>query len=125
MAEKKPWEMFAAPEEQGPWTKFATAKEEPKPEPTFMQRAGTALGRGLEAVPESAAGIGFGVKAAMGMTPEASAAAEQIRKEGAADKRAPGISFEELEKTYSDKGLIEALKKAGLAGQVLIETVKP
>ena len=83
----------------------------PKPEPTFMQRAGTALGRGLEAVPESGAGIGFGVKSALGMTPEASAAAEQIRKESAADKRAPGITFEELEKTYSEKGLLEALKK--------------
>ena len=88
------------------------APEEPKPDPTFMQRAGTALGRGLEAVPESGAGISFGIKSALGMTPQASAAAEQIRKEGAADKRAPGITFEELEKTYSDKGLVEALKKA-------------
>ena len=82
-----------------------------KPDPTFAQRAGTALGRGLEAIPESGTGIAFGVQSALGMTPQASAKAEQIRKEGAADKRAPGITFEELEKTYSDKGLFEALKK--------------
>ena len=84
----------------------------PKPEPTFMQRAGTAFGRGLEAVPESGTGISFGIKSALGMTPQASATAEQIRQEGAADKGAPAISFEELQKTYSDKGLLEALKKA-------------
>jgi hypothetical protein len=82
-----------------------------KPEPTFGQRAGTAFGRGLEAIPESGTGIAFGVQSALGMTPQASAKAEQIRKEGAADKRAPGITFEELEKTYADKGLLEALKK--------------
>ena len=69
-----------------------------KPEPTFGQRAGTAFGRGLEAIPESGTGIAFGVQSALGMTPQASAKAEQIRKEGAADKRAPGITFEELEK---------------------------
>jgi hypothetical protein len=84
----------------------------PKPEPTFMQRAGTAFGRGLEAVPESGTGISFGIKSALGMTPQASATAEQIRQEGAADKGAPAISFEELQKTYADKGLLEALKKA-------------
>jgi hypothetical protein len=82
-----------------------------KPEPTFAQRAGTAFGRGLEAIPESGTGIAFGVQSALGMTPQASAKAEQIRKEGAADKRAPGITFEELEKTYAEKGLLEALKK--------------
>jgi hypothetical protein len=84
-----------------------------KPEPSFLERAGTAATRGLEAVPESISGIGLGLKSALGMTPEAGAQAAQIR----ADKQkeagqTPGISFEELEKTYSDKGLIEALKKA-------------
>jgi Large polyvalent protein associated domain 38 len=85
----------------------------PKPEPTFMERAGTAATRGLEAVPESISGIGLGIKSALGMKPEASAQAAQIRKEKEAEQGAtPGISFEELQKTYSDKGLLEALKKA-------------
>ena len=33
MADKKPWEMFAAPEEQGPWTNFSTAKKQAAPAP--------------------------------------------------------------------------------------------
>jgi hypothetical protein len=87
------------------------AMETPKPEPTFMERVGTATSRGLEAVPENIAGIGLGLKSALGMKPEASAQAEQIRKEKGEDKGVPGISFEELQKTYGDKGLLEALKK--------------
>ena len=87
------------------------AVETPKPEPTFMERMSTATGRGFEAIPESGTGISFGIKSALGMKPEASATAEQIRKEKLADKGVPGISFEELEKTYADKGLLETLKK--------------
>jgi hypothetical protein len=30
MADKKPWEMFAAPEEQGPWSKFASTPKKPE-----------------------------------------------------------------------------------------------
>ncbi len=81
-------------------------------EPSFLDRAGTAVTRGLEAVPENISGIGLGLKSAFGMKPEAGAQAAQIRADRQKETgQAPGISFEELEKTYSDKGLLEALKK--------------
>ena len=46
MAEKKPWEMFAAPEDQGPWTQFAPL-EEKKPAPFSLKNIGLAFGQGL------------------------------------------------------------------------------
>jgi len=95
------------------WMTAPSAQPAAKPEPSFLERAGTAATRGFEAIPENISGIGLGLKSAFGMKPEAGAQAAQIRADRQKEAgQTPGISFEELEKTYADKGLIEALKKA-------------
>ena len=95
------------------WLTAPSQQPAAKAEPSFLERAGTAATRGFEAVPESISGIGLGLKSALGMKQEAGSQAEQIRADRQKEAgQTPGISFEELEKTYADKGLIEALKKA-------------
>ena len=49
MADKKPWEMFAAPEERGPWSQFATpAPAEPPKEKGFFSNIGSLIYEGGE-----------------------------------------------------------------------------
>lgn len=92
------------------WANY-TNKNQPE-EPGFLERAKIATKRGFEQIPESAAGISMGIKAALGMKPEAGAQAEQIRQEAQRQSmETPGITFEELQKTYGKDGAIEMLKK--------------
>lgn len=81
-------------------------------EPTFLGGAKAAAVRGFEAVPESAAGIGLGIKAALGMKESASKQAEDIRAQAQAEAGKPqGTSFADLEKAYEQQGLMAAAKK--------------
>jgi hypothetical protein len=92
------------------------------PEPTFMGRAKTALGQGLEQIPESLAGIGLGIKSGLGFEEAAAKQRKEIQQEAAKPREAaPPITWEELENTYGKEGAIEALKKmpAYLAEQIL------
>ena len=87
------------------------AQAEPT-EPTFLGGAKAAAVRGFEAVPESAAGIGLGIKAALGMKESAGKQAEDIRAQSKAEAGKPqGVSFADLEKAYQDQGLMAAAKK--------------
>ena len=81
-------------------------------EPSIVSRAGAAFQRGLEQVPEAISGIGLGLKSAVGMKEAAGRQAEEIRQEGLKEQVIQGLTFEELQKIYGEKGLIEALKKA-------------
>lgn len=103
-------------------TQFATPAQ-PKPEePGFFGRLAPALSRGFGELGESAAGIGLGLKSAVGANEAAGQQAAEIRKEQAVPKKeAPAISWEELEKTYGKEGAWEALKKlpSYVAEQVL------
>lgn len=84
----------------------------PKEEPTFLQRAKAAAKRGLEEPVESVAGIGLGLKSALGMKEQAGQQAADIRREAAQPKEGPvPTTWEELEQTYGKEGAIEALKK--------------
>ena len=81
-------------------------------EPGFFGGAKAAAVRGLESVPESAAGIGLGIKAALGMRESASKQAEDIRAQAKAEEGKPqGVSFADLEKAYQEQGLMAAAKK--------------
>lgn len=81
-------------------------------EPTFLGGAKAAAVRGFEAVPESAAGIGLGIKAALGMKESAGKQAEDIRAQAQAEANRPqGVSFADLEKAYQEQGLMAAAKK--------------
>ncbi len=87
------------------------AQAEPA-EPTFLGGAKAAAVRGFEAVPESAAGIGLGIKAALGMKESAGKKAEDIRAQAQAEAGKPqGVSFADLEKAYQEQGLMAAAKK--------------
>jgi hypothetical protein len=87
------------------------AQAEPA-EPTFLGGAKAAAVRGFEAVPESAAGIGLGIKAALGMKESAGKQAEDIRAQAQAEAGKPqGVSFADLEKAYQEQGLMAAAKK--------------
>ena len=84
----------------------------PKEEPTFLQRAKAAAKRGLEEPVESVAGIGLGLKSALGMKEQAGQQAADIRRESAQPKEGPmPTTWEELEQTYGKEGALEALKK--------------
>lgn len=81
-------------------------------EPGFFGGAKAAAVRGFEAVPESASGIGLGIKAALGMRESASKQAEDIRAQAQAEAGKPqGVSFADLEKAYQEQGLMAAAKK--------------
>lgn len=81
-------------------------------EPGFFGGAKAAAVRGLESVPESASGIGLGIKAALGMKESASKQAEDIRAQAKAEQGKPqGVSFADLEKAYNEQGLMAAAKK--------------
>ena len=81
-------------------------------EPGFFGGAKAAAVRGLESVPESASGIGLGIKAALGMRESASKQAEDIRAQAKAEEGKPqGVSFADLEKAYQEQGLLAAAKK--------------
>lgn len=81
-------------------------------EPTFLGGAKAAAVRGFESVPESAAGIGLGIKAALGMKESASKQAEDIRAQAQAEAGKPqSTSFADLEKAYEQQGLMAAAKK--------------
>lgn len=81
-------------------------------EPGFFGGAKAAAVRGFEAVPESASGIGLGIKAALGMRESASKQAEDIRAQAQAEAGKPqGVSFADLEKAYQEQGLLAAAKK--------------
>jgi hypothetical protein len=87
-------------------------KEPEAPPPSFMQRAKTALARGVEQLPESLAGITLGAEAGLGMKEAATKKLAEIKSDQQKpDARAPGITWEELEQTYGKEGAIEALKK--------------
>lgn len=89
------------------------ASENYTPPQTFGERVKRAAKRGLEEVPESAAGIGLGLQSALGFKEAAGKHAEAVRKEQEAQAQQPqGLSFEELKKIYEEKGLAEALKNA-------------
>lgn len=81
-------------------------------EPSIVDRAGAAFQRGLEQPPKAISGIGLGLKSAVGMKEAAGRQAEEIRQEGLKEQVIQGLTFEELQKIYGEKGLIEALKKA-------------
>jgi len=108
------WENDPIVSSSAPWEKDALVGEKkPAPEQTFGSRARAALGRGLEAVPESASGIGLGLKSAVGAKESAGKQAEEIRAEAQKKAGEPqALSFEELQKIYKEKGLTEALKNA-------------
>jgi GNAT superfamily N-acetyltransferase len=95
------------------YIKSLQGQAEPIPaEPTFLGGAKAAAVRGFEAVPESASGIGLGIKAALGMTESASKQAEDIRAQAKAEASKPqGVPFADLEKAYQDQGLMAAAKK--------------
>ena len=95
------------------YIKSMQGQAEPIPaEPTFLGGAKAAAVRGFEAVPESASGIGLGIKAALGMRESASKQAEDIRAQAQAEAGKPqGVSFADLEKAYQDQGLMAAAKK--------------
>jgi hypothetical protein len=95
------------------YIKSMQGQAEPIPaEPTFLGGAKAAAVRGFEAVPESASGIGLGIKAALGMKESASKQAEDIRAQAQAEAGKPqGVSFADLEKAYQDQGLMAAAKK--------------
>jgi len=103
-------------------TQFATPAQ-PKPEePGFFGRLAPALSRGFGELGESAAGIGLGLKSAVGATEAAGQQAAAIRKEQAIPQAgAPSITWDELEKTYGKEGAFAALKKlpSYVAEQVL------
>lgn len=83
-----------------------------KPAPTFMEGAKRAAVKGFEAVPESFAGVGLGIKSALGMSSageQAAAIREQAKKEATEPQ---GTSWESIEKAYEKEGLMSALKKA-------------
>ena len=81
-------------------------------EPTFLGGAKAAAVRGFEAVPESASGIGLGIKAALGMKESAAKQAEDIRAQAKTESGKPqGVSFADLEKAYEQQGLMAAAKK--------------
>lgn len=81
-------------------------------EPGFFGGAKAAAVRGFEAVPESASGIGLGIKAALGMRESAGKQAEDIRAQAKAEEGKPqGVSFADLEKAYQEQGLMAAAKK--------------
>ena len=108
------WENDPIVSSSAPWEKDALVGEKKQaPEQTFGSRARAALGRGLEAVPESASGIGLGLKSAVGAKESAGKQAEEIRAEAQKKAGEPqALSFEELQKIYKEKGLTEALKNA-------------
>ena len=95
------------------YIKSLQGQAEPIPaEPTFLGGAKAAAVRGFEAVPESAAGIGLGIKAALGMKESAGKQAENIRAQAQAEAGKPqGVSFADLEKAYQEQGLMAAAKK--------------
>ena len=95
------------------YIKSMQGQAEPIPaEPTFLGGAKAAAVRGFEAVPESASGIGLGIKAALGMRESASKQAEDIRAQAQAEAGKPqGVSFADLEKAYQEQGLMAAAKK--------------
>jgi hypothetical protein len=95
------------------YIKSLQGQAEPIPaEPTFLGGAKAAAVRGFEAVPESASGIGLGIKAALGMRESASKQAEDIRAQAQAEAGKPqGVSFADLEKAYQEQGLMAAAKK--------------
>jgi hypothetical protein len=95
------------------YIKSMQGQVEPIPaEPTFLGGAKAAAVRGFEAVPESAAGIGLGIKAALGMKESAGKQAEDIRAQAQAEAGKPqGVSFADLEKAYQEQGLMAAAKK--------------
>jgi hypothetical protein len=78
----------------------------------FFGRTKAAFSRGLQEIPEQLQGVKLGAEAALGMNPEAQADIENIRKqsEANAQKQQP-LSFEDLQKTYREKGLLEAAKQ--------------
>jgi hypothetical protein len=108
------WENDPIVSSSSPWEKDALVGEKkPAPEQTFGSRARAALGRGLEAVPESISGIGLGVKSSLGAKTLAGMQAEEIRAEAQKKAGEPqALSFEGLQKIYGEKGLTEALKNA-------------
>ena len=95
------------------YIKSMQGQAEPIPvEPTFLSGAKAAAARGFQAVPESASGIGLGIKAALGMTESAGKQAEDIRAQAQAEAGTPqGTSFVDLEKAYQEQGLLAAAKK--------------
>ena len=95
------------------YIKSVQGQAQPAPEePGFFGGAKAAAVRGFEAVPESAAGIGLGIKAALGMKESASKQAEDIRAQAKAEAGKPqGVSFADLEKAYQEQGLMAAAKK--------------
>ena len=92
-----------------------------KPESTTAERLKGAAARGLEAVPESFAGVGLGLKSALGMA-SAGEQAAAIREE-AKKPQVPGTSWESIEQAYEKEGLLSALKKApSFIGEKILES---
>ena len=84
----------------------------PPAEPGFFQRAKTALGRGLEQVPESLSGIALGAQSGLGMREATERKLQEIQAAQAKPTEgAPAITYEELEKTYGKEGALAVLKK--------------
>ncbi len=92
-----------------------------RPAPTASERLKGAAARGLEAVPESFAGVGLGLKSALGMAGAGEQAAA-IREE-AKKPQVPGTSWESIEQAYEKEGLLSALKKApSFVGEKILES---
>ena len=102
------------------WANY-THTQPVKPPPTFMEGLKGAATRGLEAVPESIAGVGLGIKSALGME-SAGTQAAAIREE-AKKPQVPGTSWESIEQAYEKEGLLSALKKApSFVGEKILES---
>ena len=83
----------------------------PPPEPGFFQRAKTAIGRGLEQVPESLSGISLGTQAGLGLSSAERKLQEIQAGQAKPTEGAPAITYEELEKTYGKDGALAVLQK--------------
>ena len=92
-----------------------------RPTPTASERLKGAAARGFEAVPESFAGVGLGIKSALGMAgagEQAAAIREESKK-----PQVPGTSWESIEQAYEKEGLLSALKKApSFVGEKILES---
>lgn len=108
MADKKPWEMFAAPEEQGPWSQFAAAPEKKEKKSTI----GSELVRGGK---QLASSIQTGAEALFG-TPEEAALAGLERGRRISEEAGEGVSLEAIKRAYEKEGLLSAAGE--VAGQI-------
>lgn len=93
-------------------------------EPGLMDRAKTALKRGVEQIPESLAGIKLGAEAGVGAKERAGRTLREIKEEQAQPPEGPApITYEELEKTYGKEGALAVLKKLpGYVTEQILQT---